>query len=146
MHSAGGGVGHRRHADRQALRRRGLRHRLARPSTSASASSASTTRSTTRSAGWERGLPKFDMILDAVGGKSFRRSYALLRAGRAAGRLRRLRGRLRRAANIVTALRTVVRMPRFNLVKQMSESKAVIGLNMLSLWKDRGTLRRGSRR
>ena len=31
-------------------------------------------------------------------------------------------------------------MPRFNLIKQMSESKAVIGLNMLSLWKDHGTL------
>ena len=38
-------------------------------------------------------------------------------------------------------------MPRFNLVKQMSESKAVIGLNMLTLWKDRGIARaRGSRR
>ncbi len=32
-------------------------------------------------------------------------------------------------------------MPRFNLIKQMSESKAVIGLNMLSLWKERGTLK-----
>jgi NADPH:quinone reductase-like Zn-dependent oxidoreductase len=42
--------------------------------------------------------------------------------------------------NLVTALRTVARMPRFNMIKQMSESKAVIGLNMLSLWKDRGTL------
>jgi NADPH:quinone reductase-like Zn-dependent oxidoreductase len=31
-------------------------------------------------------------------------------------------------------------MPRFNLIKQMSESKTVIGLNMLTLWKDRGTL------
>ena len=31
-------------------------------------------------------------------------------------------------------------MPRFNMIKQMSESKAVIGLNMLTLWKDRGTL------
>ncbi len=31
-------------------------------------------------------------------------------------------------------------MPRFSLIKQMSESKAVIGLNMLTLWKDRGTL------
>ena len=31
-------------------------------------------------------------------------------------------------------------MPRFNLIKQMSESKAVIGLNMLRLWDDRGTL------
>jgi NADPH:quinone reductase-like Zn-dependent oxidoreductase len=31
-------------------------------------------------------------------------------------------------------------MPRFNMIRQMSESKAVIGLNMLTLWKDRGTL------
>jgi NADPH:quinone reductase-like Zn-dependent oxidoreductase len=28
----------------------------------------------------------------------------------------------------------------FNLLKQMSDSKAVIGLNMLRLWDDRGTL------
>lgn len=28
----------------------------------------------------------------------------------------------------------------FNLIKQMSESKTVIGLNMLRLWDDRGTL------
>ena len=27
-------------------------------------------------------------------------------------------------------------MPRFNLIKQMSESKTVIGLNMLTLWKE----------
>ena len=40
----------------------------------------------------------------------------------------------------MTALRAVARMPRFNMIKQMSESKAVIGLNMLSLWKDRETL------
>ena len=42
--------------------------------------------------------------------------------------------------NPVAALKAVVSMPRFNMIKQMSESKAVIGLNMLSLWKDRGTL------
>ncbi len=34
----------------------------------------------------------------------------------------------------------MLRMPRFNLVKQMSVSKAVIGLNMLALWDDAGTL------
>ena len=28
----------------------------------------------------------------------------------------------------------------FNLIDQMQDSKAVIGLNMLTLWKDRGTL------
>src|ERR1700759_4195567 len=31
--------------------------------------------------GWEKGLPKFDVVLDAVAGKSFRTSYDLLRPG-----------------------------------------------------------------
>jgi NADPH:quinone reductase-like Zn-dependent oxidoreductase len=90
--------------------------------------------------GWERGLPKFDLIMDAIGGKSFRRSYELLRPGGrlvAFGASAVVAGERR---NPVTALRTIARMPRFNMVKQISESKAVIGLNMLSLWKDRGTL------
>lgn len=90
--------------------------------------------------GWERGLPKFDVILNAVGGKSFRRDYDMMRAGGrlvAYGASAVVSGERR---NLVTALRTVVRMPRFNMIKQMSESKAVIGLNMLSLWKDQGTL------
>ena len=91
-------------------------------------------------AGWERGLPKFDVILDAVGGKSFRRSYSLLRPGGrlvAFGASAVVSGERR---NLRTALGTVARMPRFNLIKQMSESKAVIGLNLLSLWNDRDTL------
>jgi NADPH:quinone reductase-like Zn-dependent oxidoreductase len=90
--------------------------------------------------GWERGLPKFDVILDAVGGKSFRTGYGLLRPGGrlvAFGASALVTGQRR---NIASALRTVLRMPRFNMIKQMSESKAVIGLNMLTLWKDRGTL------
>jgi NADPH:quinone reductase-like Zn-dependent oxidoreductase len=90
--------------------------------------------------GWESGLPKFDVILDAVAGKSFRTSYSLLRPGGrmvAFGASSLVSGQRR---NILTALRMIVRMPRFNLIKQMSESKAVIGLNMLTLWKDRGTL------
>ncbi len=90
--------------------------------------------------GWERGLPKFDVILDAVGGKSFRRDYEMLRAGGrliAFGASAVVSGERR---NLVTAVRAAVRMPRFNMIKQMSESKAVIGLNMLTLWKDRGTL------
>ena len=80
------------------------------------------------------------MILDAVGGRSFRSSYSLLRPGGrlvAFGASSVVSGERR---NLITALRAVARMPRFNLIKQMSESKAVIGLNMLSLWKDRGTL------
>jgi NADPH:quinone reductase-like Zn-dependent oxidoreductase len=80
------------------------------------------------------------VILDAVGGKSFRTGYGLLRPGGrlvAFGASALVSGQRR---NLVTALRTVIRMPRFNMIKQMSESKAVIGLNMLTLWKDRGTL------
>jgi NADPH:quinone reductase-like Zn-dependent oxidoreductase len=91
-------------------------------------------------AGWEQGIGKFDVILDAVGGKSFRNSYNLLAPGGrlvAFGASAVVSGERK---NIATALRTVLRMPRFNLIKQMSESKAVIGLNMLTLWKDSGTL------
>ncbi len=91
-------------------------------------------------AGWERGLPKFDLIMDAVGGKSLRRGYNQLRAGGrlvAFGASAAVSGEKR---NLVSGLGTLLRMPRFNMVKQISESKAVIGLNMLSLWKDHGTL------
>jgi NADPH:quinone reductase-like Zn-dependent oxidoreductase len=90
--------------------------------------------------GWEKGMPQFDVILDAVGGRSFRIGYDLLRPGGrlvAFGASAVMSGEKR---NIVTALGTVMRMPRFKIIKQMSESKAVIGLNMLTLWKDRGTL------
>jgi NADPH:quinone reductase-like Zn-dependent oxidoreductase len=90
--------------------------------------------------GWEQGLPQFDLIMDAVGGKSLRRGYGQLRAGGrlvAFGASAAVSGEKR---NIVSGLGTLLRMPRFNMVKQISESKAVIGLNMLSLWKDRGTL------
>jgi NADPH:quinone reductase-like Zn-dependent oxidoreductase len=41
---------------------------------------------------------------------------------------------------LLTVLRTVLRMPRFNPMKLMDHSKAVIGLNQLTLWDDRGTL------
>jgi NADPH:quinone reductase-like Zn-dependent oxidoreductase len=90
--------------------------------------------------GWDSDLPKFDVILDAIGGNSFRRSYSQLRAGGrmvAFGASAVMSGQRR---NMLTALRAVARMPRFNMLKQMSESKAVIGLNMLTLWKDRQTL------
>ena len=42
--------------------------------------------------------------------------------------------------NVVTALGSRRAHAALQHVKQMSESKAVIGLNMLTLWKDRGTL------
>jgi NADPH:quinone reductase-like Zn-dependent oxidoreductase len=90
--------------------------------------------------GWEAEVPKFDIIMDAIGGRSFRTSYRLLRPGGrlvAFGASAVMSGERR---NLIAAARTALRMPRFNLLKQMSDSKSVIGLNMLTLWDDRGTL------
>jgi NADPH:quinone reductase-like Zn-dependent oxidoreductase len=94
-----------------------------------------------RKDGWWEGLPPFDLILDAIGGRQFRRSYRMLRAG---GRLvvfgassvmhGEKRSLLRAAPEALPMLRG------FNLIEQMESSKAVIGLNMLTLWKDRGSL------
>ena len=36
--------------------------------------------------------------------------------------------------DLLTAAKTALQMPRFNLIKQMSQSKTVIGLNLLSVW------------
>jgi NADPH:quinone reductase-like Zn-dependent oxidoreductase len=92
--------------------------------------------------GWERGLEgSFDLVLDAIGGASFKRSYRLLRPGGrlvAFGASSVLPGDRRR---VLRAAPQALRMLRgFDLVRQMSASKAVIGLNMLRLWDDRGTL------
>ena len=90
--------------------------------------------------GWDKGLPPMDVVMDALGGKSFRRSYDMLRAG---GRLicfgaaGVVSGEKR---NLVAAGRTALTMPRFNLIKQMSASKTVVGLNMLTLWDELGSL------
>lgn len=92
--------------------------------------------------GWEREVPKLDVVMDALGGRSFRRSYGMLRAG---GRLvcfgasGVMAGEKR---NLVAAAQTALRMPRFNLIKQMSESRAVIGLNLLSIWDEIGSAAR----
>lgn len=89
--------------------------------------------------GWERGMPRFDLIMDAIGGASFRRSYKLLRPG---GRLvcfgasGVVAGSER---NLVAAARTAVQMPWFSIVRQMSASKTVIGLNVLTLWDEHGS-------
>jgi NADPH:quinone reductase-like Zn-dependent oxidoreductase len=81
-----------------------------------------------------------DLALDAVGGRSFRQSFALLRAG---GRLvcfgaSEVQAGERRSP--LRALRVLAQMPRFNPVKLMSQSKSVIGLNMLTLWDEKQAL------
>ncbi|WP_156736171.1 zinc-binding dehydrogenase, partial [Mycobacterium sp. E3298] len=91
--------------------------------------------------GWWEGLQPYDLVLDALGGTSLRRSYALLRpGGRLVGygvsNLQHGEKRSLRAA----APHALAMLRGFNLIDQLSESKAVIGLNMLRLWDDRGTL------
>jgi NADPH:quinone reductase-like Zn-dependent oxidoreductase len=94
-----------------------------------------------RREGWWKGLDRYDLVLDAIGGASFRRSYDLLAPG---GRLIAYGAssiQVGETRSLRRALPQAGRMFRgFNLIKQMSESKAVIGLNMLRLWDDRGTL------
>jgi NADPH:quinone reductase-like Zn-dependent oxidoreductase len=94
-----------------------------------------------RRKGWWKGLSPYDIVLDALGGTSLRRSMDLLRPG---GRLvaygfsamqQGEKRSLRRATPQVLAM-----LRGFNLIKQMEDSKTVIGLNMLRLWDDRGTL------
>jgi NADPH:quinone reductase-like Zn-dependent oxidoreductase len=91
-----------------------------------------------RIAGEERPL---DVVLDAVGGKSFKKSYSLLRAG---GRLvcygasSAMRGDRR---SLLRAAKMYLQTPRFHPVRElMPTSRAVIGLNLLTLWDERGTL------
>jgi NADPH:quinone reductase-like Zn-dependent oxidoreductase len=79
-----------------------------------------------------------DLVVDGIGGRSFKQGYSLLSPG---GRLvcigasAVMEGERR---NLPRALRTVATMPRFNLIKQMSGSRAVIGLNMLRIWDAHG--------
>jgi NADPH:quinone reductase-like Zn-dependent oxidoreductase len=91
--------------------------------------------------GWERDLGGFDVIMDALGGASFARSYKLLRAGGrlvAFGASSVIAGERK---NLLTAAPKALRMIRgFSVLGQMNDSKAVIGLNLLRLWDDRGSL------
>jgi NADPH:quinone reductase-like Zn-dependent oxidoreductase len=82
----------------------------------------------------------FDLIVDGIGGKSWKDGYGLLRPG---GRLVMIgassfvTGEKR---NLAKAAANLARMPRFNPIKMSSESKSVIGLNMLRLWDARGSM------
>jgi NADPH:quinone reductase-like Zn-dependent oxidoreductase len=90
--------------------------------------------------GWEKKVPPLDLVMDPFGGRSFKRSYDLLRAG---GRLvcygasGILKGERR---NVLTAMRTLARTPRFGPMKQLRDSKTVIGLDTIAIWEDRGSL------
>lgn len=91
--------------------------------------------------GWWSAVPPLDLVLDAIGGPSFKRSMGMLRAGgRVIGYGASSVSQGERK-NMLKVLPKALPMLRgFNLIDQMQESKGFIGLNMLSLWKDRGTL------
>jgi NADPH:quinone reductase-like Zn-dependent oxidoreductase len=81
-----------------------------------------------------------DVALDAIGGRSFRKSFSLLRPG---GRLvcfgaSEIQSGERRRP--LRTLKTLAEMPRHNVVRLMSQSKSVIGLNMLALWDSKRSL------
>jgi NADPH:quinone reductase-like Zn-dependent oxidoreductase len=80
-----------------------------------------------------------DVVMDAIGGSSFRKSWSLLGAG---GRLvcygasSVMSGEQRNVRSIARMLATT---PVFHPLAMMRNSKAVIGLNMLKLWDAKGT-------
>jgi NADPH:quinone reductase-like Zn-dependent oxidoreductase len=90
-----------------------------------------------RIAGQERPL---DLVMDAVGGSSLRKGWGLLRAG---GRLVSY-GASSLASGERRDLRAMARLvattPVFHPLRMASDSKSVIGLNMLTLWDEFGTL------
>jgi NADPH:quinone reductase-like Zn-dependent oxidoreductase len=80
-----------------------------------------------------------DLVMDAIGGSSFRRSWSLLGAG---GRLvcfgasSVMSGEQRSVRAIARSLATT---PVFHPLGMMRSSRAVIGLNMLRLWDAKGS-------
>jgi NADPH:quinone reductase-like Zn-dependent oxidoreductase len=90
-----------------------------------------------RIAGEDRPL---DVVMDAVGGSSFRKSWSLLGAG---GRLvcfgaSSVMGGEKR--NVKSVARMLATTPIFHPMPMMQSSRAVIGLNMLTLWDAKGSL------
>jgi NADPH:quinone reductase-like Zn-dependent oxidoreductase len=90
-----------------------------------------------RITGEERPL---DLVIDGIGGASFKKGFGLLRPG---GRLVMIGASAvmdGERRNLARAARTVLRMPRFNPLKMMSDSRAAIGVNMLRIWQDKGSM------
>ena len=81
-----------------------------------------------------------DLVVDGIGAASWKASYSLLRPG---GRLVMIgaasfvSGEKR---NLPKAAVNFAKVPRFNPIKMASESRSVMGLNMLRIWDARGSL------
>src|SRR5688572_6042557 len=81
-----------------------------------------------------------DLVMDAIGGSSFRRSWSLLRAG---GRLVAFgisEGGGGERREIGKALKMFATTPIVPMLMMMRDSKTIIGLNMLTIWDQKGSL------
>lgn len=89
--------------------------------------------------GWQRDVPPMDIVLDPVGGESFRHSYDLLAPG---GRLLILDATTRYPGPDETDYRREATDPRFDPIDLLSDGKSVVGVNMPTLWPRDGGARR----
>lgn len=91
--------------------------------------------------GWDDDLPQFDLIMDAIGGDSFHRSYHLLRPGGrlvAYGAVSAFSGGVREVSEgQPDDFRVINGLSAENLIV---DSRTLIGLDIRVLWDDRGTL------
>jgi NADPH:quinone reductase-like Zn-dependent oxidoreductase len=89
--------------------------------------------------GWHRDLPKFDVILDPLGGANWRISYGLLRQGGRTVNYGASAAIPDGRRSVWSFAKALARMPRPNLIKQLWASKGILGLSMPGLWEDRGS-------
>jgi NADPH:quinone reductase-like Zn-dependent oxidoreductase len=92
-----------------------------------------------RTPGWEKNLPSFDVVLGPIGGPNLRTSYNLLHAGGRVvtyGASTAVSGGRRSIPRLLEAL---IRMPRVSRMKQLFDSKSVMGLFMTASWDERGS-------
>ena len=81
-----------------------------------------------------------DLVMDALGGSSFRKSLSLLRPG---GRLVAFgisQGGGGERRDLRSALKMVATTPILHPLPMMRDSKSVIGMNLLTLWDSKGSL------
>jgi NADPH:quinone reductase-like Zn-dependent oxidoreductase len=89
--------------------------------------------------GWRDDLPKYDIVLDPIGGASFRSSYDMLAPG---GRLLCLDAISRYPETAASDYRSEPDDPRFDPLDLLKDARTIIGVNQPALWPADGGARR----